>query len=1131
MSPKQEDDDALIVRMGATMSSGDEEEERKKEATTTTNAAAASVNTKGGEYGRGDPVMGSCVSDGLDDSISFTNNFETHFLGCILTCLLAAKEPTPLEAGGVNDERDEPEDAEVEDAKPASAAAATVETTVSGNDANHDNNESKDEDEEGSLDVGACCLCHCSLDYSDRAAFFRADREEDYDDNDNDDDDDYFYRRTDPYLPTELYDKSNALVYCDGCDRLYHQKCHFVPLLVVPRGKWHCLVCQSLNTKNKMLVTPSKKGVATITTTTTKKAAASSNKKKNNCKAGKNINTKTKKKATSPAAVLDVTAPIAPLSKQEWRKRADELFVSPPPPPNSDTAELQALEGAWESDTRLLKATAWKTELQHRLRQFTATQATNYRLAYTTILTLTSTSKNRKFSSSSSHGRCKSSTTVASQELAQTLVRFYGARLQWREMCLSLESMIRGTDARNFQLIDGFCRTYEQDQKKKNDTDDHGNNTNDKKEDENGDDDDFVRRVLFPFGRNLPRRIEPRTPEMKLALQEAAAAAAAATGKKNHDESIPKDIFLPPVASKSTTNNNRDDDNNKKASPKKKRAAAQPKPTPPKRGKNAARAAATCTVVGGKKKRGAALKKGHDDDLGDDGISLDDLKCCICHVGDASDENDLIMCDGCGCYRAYHMHCLQPPVTLHDLENTTSDDWFCPLCSSLAETMLTIQTEYMGDDWEARRYKKHYGAHLKKGKAAKGGKNQKNNNIDDDDESSLASWAVADQVFEGVEQDYAAACLLKSGQRNKATDDLLARVLGIDELPDHDYEDDEEEDGHFDLQEFQEGRKRLKLEEKQQSPDKADNDSDAHEDEDDESDHSSQATLVEMSSVELEIDKDELDALSKYSDDEEEDDMMTGLDGKSAVAKKRPTTRRSRRLRSTGGTAPTSSANNSSAGDDSDDNNEEGKLYKGHDPGEFDEANIVQGKRNRKPVDYRKLNECIFGDVTENERLTLDDAEDFTIGRTKTKKLASASSSSKEEESGSDGSEGDDDKDDNSDDGNDKQGKGKTSKTDGKPKAKATADSKRGKSAAAASASAKPLPKKKAGKAKNEKAAPSNNNTRASGKKRKAPPATTKTATGSNKKTKTTLPAKSGTKTTDTKKNATTGKRRSASKK
>ena len=44
----------------------------------------------------------------------------------------------------------------------------------------------------------------------------------------------------------KFHDPHNAIVICDGdeCGRSYHQRCHFVPILTVPRGKWICLICQ-----------------------------------------------------------------------------------------------------------------------------------------------------------------------------------------------------------------------------------------------------------------------------------------------------------------------------------------------------------------------------------------------------------------------------------------------------------------------------------------------------------------------------------------------------------------------------------------------------------------------------------------------------------------------------------------------------------------------------------------------------------------------------------------------------------------------------------------------------------------------------------------------------------------------
>ena len=67
----------------------------------------------------------------------------------------------------------------------------------------------------------------------------------------------------------------------------------------------------------------------------------------------------------------------------------------------------------------------------------------------------------------------------------------------------------------------------------------------------------------------------------------------------------------------------------------------------------------------------AAKKKKDDDD--DSGITLDDLQCCICMIGDASDDNDVILCDGIGCYRAYHMKCVYPHVTPEEIADEDDD--------------------------------------------------------------------------------------------------------------------------------------------------------------------------------------------------------------------------------------------------------------------------------------------------------------------------------------------------------------------------------------------------------------------------------------------------------------------------
>ncbi len=149
-----------------------------------------------------------------------------------------------------------------------------------------------------------CCICKCTVDYSDKDQFHwpeevDSDDEDDDDDNDNEGEQEKGKTNTniaagsqksekmensvtsqgnskvdtdvntnggktnkskatsttssseesDFYgvkLPNHMYDPNNALLICDGpgCNRCYHQRCHFTPVLSVPRREWFCLICQ-----------------------------------------------------------------------------------------------------------------------------------------------------------------------------------------------------------------------------------------------------------------------------------------------------------------------------------------------------------------------------------------------------------------------------------------------------------------------------------------------------------------------------------------------------------------------------------------------------------------------------------------------------------------------------------------------------------------------------------------------------------------------------------------------------------------------------------------------------------------------------------------------------------------------
>jgi len=118
-----------------------------------------------------------------------------------------------------------------------------------------------------------------------------------------------------------------------------------------------------------------------------------------------------------------------------------------------------------------------------------------------------------------------------------------------------------------------------------------------------------------------------------------------------------------------------------------------------------------------------------------------------------------------------------------------------------------------------------------------------------------------------------------------------------------------------------------------------------------------------MSDVEYRVGKHELEALSSASEDEEEE--HSSFDGDAAR-------RRSRRLRNRNGLHGSNRENQEESINKSSD---------GSDPGKLDPNNIVNGKRNRTQVDYRKLNEAIFGELSDGEIQNLDGGDDFRLFR------------------------------------------------------------------------------------------------------------------------------------------------------
>eukprot|EP00978_Attheya_sp_CCMP212_P015178 scaffold39095_cov48-Attheya_sp.AAC.3 len=136
------------------------------------------------------------------------------------------------------------------------------------------NNEEEESDDD--YDDIVCCLCRCSVDFSEREAFFEEEepakeKRESLDSDEgqgtgtcatkNKEEEEEEDEKKIPNLPISLFDDQNALLLCDapGCNRAYHQRCHFTPVLVIPRGPWHCLLCTFSHTQLELTPLESKK--------------------------------------------------------------------------------------------------------------------------------------------------------------------------------------------------------------------------------------------------------------------------------------------------------------------------------------------------------------------------------------------------------------------------------------------------------------------------------------------------------------------------------------------------------------------------------------------------------------------------------------------------------------------------------------------------------------------------------------------------------------------------------------------------------------------------------------------------------------------------------------------------------
>jgi hypothetical protein len=70
--------------------------------------------------------------------------------------------------------------------------------------------------------------------------------------------------------------------------------------------------------------------------------------------------------------------------------------------------------------------------------------------------------------------------------------------------------------------------------------------------------------------------------------------------------------------------------------------------------------------------------------VGTDLKKLEDVACENC--GDAGDDEELLLCDGKGCNRGYHLGCLMPA-----LKDVPDGEWFCPACTTASPKVESLQ--------------------------------------------------------------------------------------------------------------------------------------------------------------------------------------------------------------------------------------------------------------------------------------------------------------------------------------------------------------------------------------------------------------------------------------------------------
>ena len=73
-------------------------------------------------------------------------------------------------------------------------------------------------------------------------------------------------------------------------------------------------------------------------------------------------------------------------------------------------------------------------------------------------------------------------------------------------------------------------------------------------------------------------------------------------------------------------------------------------------------------------------------------LDAEDVFCSKCGDDEATDDNDILLCDGF-CERAFHQLCVVPPVREEDIP-PGDEGWLCPLCDARVDCFYTLNSDF-----------------------------------------------------------------------------------------------------------------------------------------------------------------------------------------------------------------------------------------------------------------------------------------------------------------------------------------------------------------------------------------------------------------------------------------------------